>query len=262
MPEAILDSSCAPTGRFDLIRLGRDHDGGYLVDRASVRETEALLSFGVNNDWSFESAFYDLRPVPLHAFDGSIGYTFFLNRCIKRALNVTRPSRFAKAYGEFSGYRRFFRGDRRHYPLMVSEADGRDSISLRAAFDRFAARHPGKTFLKIDIEGAEYGLLDQISGLGDKLSGLAIEFHDVPEHEQEIRRFVRGFALVVAHCHANNYGDLDPRGVPAAIEITFSRSANRLGSEYVLPHGLDMPNKPSKPEFRLKFGENLVDGRS
>jgi hypothetical protein len=34
----------------DLLRLGRDYDGGYIVSSADVIQTEMLISLGINDD--------------------------------------------------------------------------------------------------------------------------------------------------------------------------------------------------------------------
>jgi hypothetical protein len=45
----------------DLLRLGRDYDGGYLVSSADVIQTEMLISLGINDDWSFEEKFSEIK---------------------------------------------------------------------------------------------------------------------------------------------------------------------------------------------------------
>ena len=37
-----------PKYNYDLIRLGKDFDGGYLVSKDSVRGADYLISFGIN----------------------------------------------------------------------------------------------------------------------------------------------------------------------------------------------------------------------
>jgi len=41
----------------DLIRVGSDNDGGYLISVSDLKKTEALLSFGLDVDWNFEKMF-------------------------------------------------------------------------------------------------------------------------------------------------------------------------------------------------------------
>ena len=43
----MLPKSYKPDGSFDLIRLGSDNDGGYLVDPKSIENSVALLGRGM-----------------------------------------------------------------------------------------------------------------------------------------------------------------------------------------------------------------------
>ena len=45
----------------DLIRVGRDNDGGYIVPKSIILKSKSLLSYGINKDWSFEKDFYNLN---------------------------------------------------------------------------------------------------------------------------------------------------------------------------------------------------------
>ena len=57
-----------PHFNYDLTRLGNKNDGGYLVEKKSIITTKYLVSFGINDDVSFESDFlkfldYDFRRI-------------------------------------------------------------------------------------------------------------------------------------------------------------------------------------------------------
>ena len=56
----------------DIVRLGKDHDGGYLVNRADVEKSTKLISFGISNDWSFEDDFTKIKDCPVIGYDGSL----------------------------------------------------------------------------------------------------------------------------------------------------------------------------------------------
>ena len=45
------------THQVVLKRLGSSTDGGYLVPLECIKNTKILLSFGLNDDWSFEENF-------------------------------------------------------------------------------------------------------------------------------------------------------------------------------------------------------------
>ena len=43
-----------PNYKTDLLRLGKENDGGYCVPKESLKDTSILYSFGLGEDWSFE----------------------------------------------------------------------------------------------------------------------------------------------------------------------------------------------------------------
>ena len=45
----------------DLIRLGRNEDGGYIVSESIIKSSNYLLAFGMGADWSFEEDFLKLN---------------------------------------------------------------------------------------------------------------------------------------------------------------------------------------------------------
>ena len=45
-----------PDHNLDLLRLGRESDGGYVLGKVVIDTCDALISIGINNEWSFEEA--------------------------------------------------------------------------------------------------------------------------------------------------------------------------------------------------------------
>ena len=58
--EAVLPKILEPKNEYDLIRVGRDNDGGYLVSEQSIFDSEILLSAGIAWDFSFEKQYIHL----------------------------------------------------------------------------------------------------------------------------------------------------------------------------------------------------------
>ena len=84
--------SLKPKYEYDLIRIGSRNDGGYLIEKNSLFESEFLLSFGISTDWSFEKEFIGKNNVNLKCFDGSIDDLYWLtwkNKAIKKALRFS-----------------------------------------------------------------------------------------------------------------------------------------------------------------------------
>jgi len=111
-------------------------------------------------------------------------------------------------------------------------------------------------FLKCDIEGAEYGILDDIIRQADRLTGLVIEFHDMWSHMNEITNFIGKLPLRLIHFHANTWGYIEAgkQKIPSVIELTFTASKNvSYDVRLVIPHELDMPNNPNAQELAIIF---------
>jgi len=79
-----------------------------------------------------------------------------------------------------------------------------------------------KVFLKIDIEGSEYLILDELIELSHLIDGLVIEFHDIENHLEIIQRFVERTPLNICHIHCNNHGRVNANNLPDSIECSFT----------------------------------------
>ncbi len=82
----------------------------------------------------------------------------------------------------------------------------------------------GDIFLKIDIEGWEYRVLDELAQNADRFSGMAIEFHDTDLHGERIDAFIDAISgeHALIHFHPNNYAATDQDGNSIVFELTFA----------------------------------------
>ena len=247
--KAVLSSALKPNFCDDIIRLGRKNDGGYLVSESDVTASEKLLSFGIYDDWSFEENFVKINDVPIVAFDASSGLKLLLKKARRRLASF----KFFKALyflGRAFSFTTFFTDKR----IFVSQFVGLDlppiHISMEKVFEDWATK---KLFLKMDIEGSEYRCLEAIIQNQEKICGLAIEFHNVDLHLDKINYFIKKLNLNLIHVHANNSSPVTSFGVPLVLELTFSRNCAVSPRETSLPHKLDAPNDPRKPEILLSF---------
>ena len=115
---AVLPLFLRPKTISELVRLGRDNDGGYLVDKRSITASEIMLGFGIKDDWSFEKDFQKCSDVPVVAFDASIGRLFFFRRLVKSVARANRDN-FVHWFRIFSDYYSFFRGRNAHIKKFV-----------------------------------------------------------------------------------------------------------------------------------------------
>ena len=75
----MLPKEFKPDGFYDLVRLGKNNDGGYLVCKNSIEVSDCLISFGISDDFSFEEDFKDKKNIPIFAYDPTTTNIFFLN---------------------------------------------------------------------------------------------------------------------------------------------------------------------------------------
>lgn len=250
LPEFLRPKSGAP-----LIRLGRDRDGGYLVDRRTVEACDLLISMGINADWSFEEQFLNLRDIQLFGYDASISSRRFAMESWKRAAFL-EPKNALQWLRTLRRYRTFFNGTNRVHRAEFVGFDYSDRyVSLKTLLSRDCG-DAKDIFFKIDIEGSEYRLLDDLIACAPRITGLAIEFHDVDLHLERIRDFFEVFPLAVCHVHGNNFAPINPTGIPQAIEVSFtSAPVGEPLSVGCLPHELDRPSNPRRPDIALTFSE-------
>jgi len=260
----------------DLIRLGRNNDGGYIIREIDVLETEILISLGVNFDWSFEKDFLTYnKKIFLQTFDGSSGLRYFrkslktrikiflsnpnivnFQKILQRLkltlsfifffkLNLTKKinhtEKFVGEYQEnFSDFFQFYGYD----PQFIS-------------FEDIFNESTKNVFLSIDIEGGEYKLLKDLVKYSDFIIGLNIEFHNIIDHLDEIESFIKDINLHLIHTHINNFGSLE-KGLPKVIELSFSKIRNNNENSRnelvnLLPIDLDQPNDKYGVDYEVQF---------
>ena len=251
MHTVFLSNIFKPRGNFDLVRLGKLNDSGYLVDKRDVNNADILVSLGVCHAWSFEESFLKYNRVPIEAYDGTTGL-FKLFKMTINALLSLQLQLFFQSLIAFFTYSRFFSGTTRHHEIMVGFDKPPIFTSLDSIFNSVIKKDQ-KVFLKIDIEGWEYRLLDDIIKHSKHICGLAIEFHDLDIHIHQVEKFISDFPLEIAHVHCNNYALTTPEELPLVIEATFSSQSTLNNSEVVFPNTLDSSNDKYKEDYKIAF---------
>jgi len=257
----MLPKELKPKHLYNLLRMGRNNDGGYLVEKDSLKASKALISFGLSFDWSFEKDFYKFhRNVPIHCYDHTVKYSAIKKFSKRSLLNIFNRKYYSflgfksifKSFYLAADYKNFFIENRIHFRSAIGI--GTNLISINNVFAKISTDN---IFLKIDIEGSEYRILNDILEVQKKLSGLVIEFHNIDLHLDKILNFVNNLSfLKIVHIHGQNPGGkdyLDSKGDPTQIEVTFSSTKNYLDTQAQIPHKLDQPSDPRFEEVKLNF---------
>lgn len=241
-----LNYKLKPKKNYKLIRIGGVYDGGYLVGENSLKKARTLISFGIEDNWQFEKEFqikntkikvqcYDDKPILKYLIKKFIiELIFSIFNCrldfIKCFKNIVEFFKIRKNINFFQ--KKIFYNDLNKILKNIKN---------------------NKIFLKIDIEGSEYRILEEIIENQKKIIGLIIEFHDFDYHKNIIYNFCKKLSLNLIHIHPNNFGAKDKNGDPTVIELTFEKNPVILNNNCNLPHKLDMRNNPYLDDINLFF---------
>ena len=243
----LLPKILKPKFSYDLIRLGTNYDGGYLVEKSSILNSDFLLSFGISTNWDFEKDFINNNCVEYLAFDGSVNEDFW-NRLIMSKFKRLSLSKALKFLIKKKQFYDFF--NKKNFISKYIGTTYENSVTLDEILFKIEKKN---IFLKIDIEGSEYDILQQILDNQSKILGLAIEFHKCNSNMKNIFNFINNFNLDLVHIHANNYNTIIENYIPDILEITFAKNPIAMGDYKELPHKLDMPNRSKSKEIIIKF---------
>jgi len=234
--QKLIDSLRPVQTKFDLIRVGGNNDGGYLIPNDLMGIT-ACFSPGVDVTASFE---IDLckRGIGSHLADGS----------------VDAPP---KNFTPLSFTKKFLGGcnNATHMTLMEWV------LSKPEYYVK------GDLILQMDIEGGEYTtLLCTPPDVLRKFRIIAVEIHNVhtwfdslawPVVTTFFEKLLEDFRVV--HNHPNNncpFIDVDGILMPTVFELTLMRKDRTIALDYCdqFPHPLDQPNVLDKPDRPLPEG--------
>jgi hypothetical protein len=232
----MLSKEFKPKYLYDLLRVGKNNDGGYLVESNSIQTAKSLISFGIGNDWSFETQLKKIKNIPIFAYDHTIERNEELPQ-FKSFFNPQRSNHFfRKKIGE---------------TLVTNNNTNIEKIINDFNLYFLGLKPP--FFFKIDIEGSEYIILNDLIKFSKSMSGIVIEFHDVHVNLSIILKFIREIDLDLCHIHANNWGGVDGNNVPKVLELTFARNPIKIDGKLTIPHVLDQINNPKKEEIIIQF---------
>lgn len=251
-----------PQKEYDLIRLGQDNDGGYLVEKESINKSNGLITLGLGYDWSFEKSFKELTEKTIICYDHTVNYSSIKKLCRKlissyffrmfKPKYVFRKNFFSQMIKNiflYNDYKKFFSNNVEHIEKRIGSGDG--GIMLSEILKSKKGMLPA--FLKIDIEGSEYRIFNEIIDNQNNFTGIAIELHDVDLHLEKIRNLIEKLNMDLVHIHPQNPAFVTDDYIPTQLELTFAKNPVPIGNQAKVPHHLDQPANPLIPEIDMKF---------
>jgi hypothetical protein len=218
----------------DLVRIGGNGDGGYLVPNI-LNKIKYCYSPGVDTTANFESELSKKFSIVSFMADASVSGPPFLDKnfiFIKKFLG-------SKTEDEF--------------------------ITLSDWLLETGCNEE-KKILQMDIEGGEYDVLTYESSEAlSKFSMMVIEFHGLQNiFDKDFLKMLNAIFekiyknFSICHVHPNNVSGIASYGginIPRLIEVTFINKdlleACQLKSEISLPHKLDMQNSENYKEITM-----------
>ena len=245
----------------NLIRIGPKTDGGYVIDKRIINKTKTLITCGLNDDWEFEKNFLQKNPdAKIIAFDHTVNRDFWIERFKKDILQflLLKKLRINKILDifKFINYYLFFTKNRQHYIKKIVSNDGNNKeITITKIL-----RDYEEVFLKVDIEGDEYKILNDIKKNSKKIIFLIIEFHNLQKNLSKIKKFLKKIDLKVIHIHANNYGGVDRNNNPRVIELSLINKRkikikNTFSKRKYPIINLDYKNFKRRDDIKIEFNE-------
>jgi hypothetical protein len=237
-----------PKKKFDLIRIGSKNDGGYLCTIDSVNQSTTLISLGVWTNWEFEKQFLKLKKKKINFFpvDDNLNLSFIIKSIYKDVGKIffyfDTKSFFKSIYILFD------------YIFFIQKFMIQSTVDYGFLNKLIKKKKLHNIFLKIDIESAEYRVLDEILKNKNKINCLIVEFHDIDLHIKKIIDFIKKLKFHLSHVHANNFGGIDNNFNPKVLEITFEKKPQIIKNKKAkLPHKLDSKNNPDDRDIKLIF---------
>ena len=209
----------------ELIRIGAEKDGGYLLPD-DLNGVEVCFSPGVANNWSFEKDLFQKFNIASIMYDGSVS----------KPDDLTNEHTFYKKY--------------------IGSSSFKDFISISDVLNIDLKKFTGDLIAQVDIEGGEYSIFNTISESELlRFRIIVVEIHEIDRWIQK-RYFDETIHLMLekiftthdlVHSHPNNHGGYFRfKGYKFAkvVEITLHRKdrAKFYGGYREIPNILDADN--------------------
>ena len=216
------------------IRIGNTYDGGYVLPKQMLEDSECLFSYGINNDITFDEHYMQLTNKKVYAYDHTID-----------GIHTQRPDLFT------------------WYKKGLSGTSQEQTDNFLNHYKELGIS--GRVLLKMDVEACEYEWLQNtnIQELANITTCFTLEVHML--HDDFFReKFISCIEelnkhFYLCHIHGNNYAptfNYKGHDVPIVLELTFVPKAlvpEAIISTETLPTHLDAPNNSNSPDINLNF---------
>ena len=226
-------------GPLELVRHGKENDGGYVTALKALKQADVLLGYGIANDNSFEDQFSLTYNKPSYGFDCGIEH-------------IDSKSKLFTLVKECIVSDAFLYNTENSNNKVTSFDEQLTNLNLKNK----------KLFIKMDIEGAEYDAFPGIIKHKENITGIVLEIHF-----KDIKSTKKALALlklleesfVLTHVHGNNFASntgfstTKSLGViPNVLELSYVNKTlvknYNLSTVQSHPLAIDQPNNREAPD--------------
>ena len=246
-----------PIVNIPLLRLGSKHDGGYFVPKKVIKKSKKIISCGLGNDWSFEKDLKKKNPyIEIVFYDHTVNLSFWIWSTIKSIYYFVRYNNDIQKIFKFLEYIYFFKQRKiTHKKLKIISKNNfyENGITL----NKILKKELGNLILKIDIEGDEYLILNDIIKHQNKINTLIIEFHSINKNKKTIKNFINKIKnLKNCNISPNNSIAADKNGDPLVVEIIFIHKKFLNKNDFKKKINLKyLSNNPYKKKILINFSQ-------
>ena len=164
-------------------------DGGYIIDKTTLDKVNHLVSFGMANEFSFETDFLNYQKSnKIQIYDHTVNHKNYLLKILKvfrRLITLRRNvKQFINEICDYYNYIKFiYNINVKFLSLKITNKKYNDNEISFSSIISDIDNSVENIGLKIDIEGDEYKLIDDICNKHKKINFLIIEFHKIDQNK-------------------------------------------------------------------------------
>jgi len=178
----------------DLLRVGTNADGGYICSNTAIKKAKYLISCGLGNEFSFENSLLKNKSITINIYDHTISIFSHLRLILKYFRRfITFRVKYSVLIENLVNFYKYLllinQNNVHHFSKKVSNKRDSNAITLKDILNLKSKN----VILKIDIEGSEFKILNQLLKYKENFSMHIIEFHFIQKNKKIFINFFNKF---------------------------------------------------------------------
>lgn len=205
----------------NVFRFGSIDDGGYYIKPSTILEADILFSGGISSNLEFEFDLFRFnKDIKVFMVDPTVST---LKLSVKSILRIFlgKKEKIRYLYNTLL----FIYMTRTNRCWHINKWLSNENKIFDIIAEKIKLEKESKIILKLDIEGSEYELLNEIENNIELFSCLIFEFHDLDKKHEIAYDFIEKCCLKfdIVYIGINQVGGYDKNRRPKIIEVSLQR---------------------------------------